>query len=113
VLSRLFFCQAEYGIRDPLVTGVQTCALPIWGREPSFGLPLAPSAGNPLSPRLCLRFPSQADLQNGRVSVLAGKLTVASTVITNRSEERRVGKIYRVWSKTYQESNVRQQHRNR
>src|SRR6266536_2809955 len=26
----LFFFQAEDGIRDPLVTGVQTCALPIW-----------------------------------------------------------------------------------
>src|SRR6266536_4086302 len=26
----LFFFQAEAGIRDPLVTGVQTCALPIW-----------------------------------------------------------------------------------
>ena len=25
-----FFCQAEDGIRDRLVTGVQTCALPIW-----------------------------------------------------------------------------------
>ena len=24
-----FFCQAEDGIRDDLVTGVQTCALPI------------------------------------------------------------------------------------
>src|SRR2546425_4591689 len=32
-----FFFQAEDGIRDKLVTGVQTCALPIWadaGREP-------------------------------------------------------------------------------
>src|SRR6266536_3750024 len=27
----LFFFQAEDGIRDPLVTGVQTCALPIFG----------------------------------------------------------------------------------
>src|SRR5207247_6188032 len=27
----LFFFQAEDGIRDPLVTGVQTCALPILG----------------------------------------------------------------------------------
>src|SRR6266536_4399651 len=27
----LFFFQAEDGIRDPLVTGVQTCALPISG----------------------------------------------------------------------------------
>ena len=26
-----FFFQAEDGIRDDLVTGVQTCALPIWG----------------------------------------------------------------------------------
>src|SRR5256885_13182057 len=28
----LFFCQAEDGIRDYKVTGVQTCALPIYGR---------------------------------------------------------------------------------
>ena len=32
-----FFCQAEDGIRDRLVTGVQTCALPIWyGSIPEF-----------------------------------------------------------------------------
>src|SRR6266536_3995141 len=29
--SFFFFFQAEDGIRDPLVTGVQTCALPIFG----------------------------------------------------------------------------------
>src|SRR6266536_5676734 len=29
-----FFFQAEDGIRDPLVTGVQTCALPISCRSP-------------------------------------------------------------------------------
>src|SRR5215216_7688813 len=28
-----FFFQAEDGIRDDLVTGVQTCALPIWHRR--------------------------------------------------------------------------------
>src|SRR5229473_6181181 len=28
-----FFFQAEDGIRDKLVTGVQTCALPIWNRQ--------------------------------------------------------------------------------
>src|SRR6476469_5653560 len=27
--GKLFFCQAEDGIRDTSVTGVQTCALPI------------------------------------------------------------------------------------
>src|SRR5205823_9790374 len=31
VLFFFFFFQAEDGIRDKLVTGVQTCALPIWG----------------------------------------------------------------------------------
>src|SRR5258708_14147610 len=31
VYVRLFFFQAEDGIRDDLVTGVQTCALPISG----------------------------------------------------------------------------------
>jgi len=30
VVVRFFFFQAEDGIRDPLVTGVQTCALPIF-----------------------------------------------------------------------------------
>src|SRR6266536_3259210 len=35
----LFFFQAEDGIRDPLVTGVQTCALPISGESgQGFGL---------------------------------------------------------------------------
>src|SRR5271170_6383934 len=29
-LRSFFFFQAEDGIRDPLVTGVQTCALPIF-----------------------------------------------------------------------------------
>src|SRR5207247_9482251 len=32
--SFFFFFQAEDGIRDPLVTGVQTCALPISGQLP-------------------------------------------------------------------------------
>src|SRR5207245_4672145 len=31
----VFFFQAEDGIRDATVTGVQTCALPIFGIEPS------------------------------------------------------------------------------
>src|SRR5437763_8609917 len=38
-LSNVFFFQAEDGIRDTSVTGVQTCALPIYQnllREPRF-----------------------------------------------------------------------------
>src|ERR1019366_8727000 len=33
LVSTLFFFQAEDGIRDWSVTGVQTCALPIWKIE--------------------------------------------------------------------------------
>src|SRR5947208_10383930 len=33
--SFFFFFQAEDGIRDDLVTGVQTCALPIWLKNPT------------------------------------------------------------------------------
>src|SRR5256886_11304653 len=33
----VFFFQAEDGIRDLTVTGVQTCALPILGGEPGIG----------------------------------------------------------------------------
>src|SRR5947209_448866 len=36
LLSFFFFFQAEDGIRDIGVTGVQTCALPIWRREKVF-----------------------------------------------------------------------------
>src|SRR5437764_5485332 len=33
-ISFFFFFQAEDGIRDTSVTGVQTCALPIWRDDP-------------------------------------------------------------------------------
>src|SRR5215217_9400493 len=36
VLLFCFFFQAEDGIRDIGVTGVQTCALPIWRPGPSY-----------------------------------------------------------------------------
>src|SRR5256885_15048170 len=36
VSSLVFFFQAEDGIRDYKVTGVQTCALPIWISAKSF-----------------------------------------------------------------------------
>src|SRR3990170_4883815 len=38
-LRNRFFCQAEDGIRDDLVTGVQTCALPILQRLHKKGFP--------------------------------------------------------------------------
>src|SRR2546429_5688824 len=36
-ISVIFFFQAEDGIRDVAVTGVQTCALPIYGADDQRG----------------------------------------------------------------------------
>src|SRR5439155_9123227 len=92
-----FFFQAEDGIRDGHVTGVQTCALPICFLEtrtrtgPCPGLPPGPpaagSAGAPGSKRLASR--RQGVTLPGR----------QETAPQNRSEERRVGKEGRLrWS---------------
>src|SRR4030066_361902 len=44
----LFFFQAEDGIRDSSVTGVQTCALPIWcGQEVQQRRPILGREGLP------------------------------------------------------------------
>src|SRR5258708_14532175 len=58
--SRFFFFQAEDGIRDDLVTGVQTCALPICvlpdfpGWRDAAGPAAAPAAMSPKDADLIL-----------------------------------------------------------
>src|SRR5438034_2957081 len=72
----VFFFQAEDGIRDHCVTGVQTCALPICrSSRPAPEEEVTSEAGcpEPLAARLCA---------SGAVALLRGE----------RSEERRVGK---------------------
>src|SRR5438034_6129943 len=73
-----FFFQAEDGIRDHCVTGVQTCALPIYGAD---------------GPRL---QPGAKVRSRGRVSRRSRKARVRERPVPcparNRSEERRVGK---------------------
>src|SRR5260370_6697113 len=89
--SGFFFFQAEDGIRDSSVTGVQTCALPILvgGRVRILGTNARLGRGEFLV--------AEADEYDR--SFLA--LTPVVAVITNieRSEERRVGKECRSrWS---------------
>src|SRR5437868_15528400 len=68
--GKLFFFQAEDGIRDRNVTGVQTCALPIW------------------KPQVFEHRNANAmEIAPKRIGELATAL-----VNGNRSEERRVGK---------------------
>src|SRR3712207_8100688 len=87
-----FFFQAEDGIRDIGVTGVQTCALPISERALADEVVAAIRQG----------------IEEGRIAggdrvterFLAGRLrTSRAQVKTARSEERRVGKECRSrWS---------------
>src|SRR2546425_5969505 len=79
-----FFFQAEDGIRDKLVTGVQTCALPIWMTLVSFH-----SYQRGKHKRSCA-----SKFQTVRLT-----LTGAVCSVWTRSEERRVGKECRSrWS---------------
>src|SRR2546430_6728926 len=79
ILTMFFFFQAEDGIRDLTVTGVQTCALPIYRQE-------------------CRHGENTKVQIRGRIpDLLCGKKGRRTTTV--RSEERRVGKECRSrWS---------------
>src|SRR2546423_13839743 len=67
-----FFFQAEDGIRDKLVTGVQTCALPILGRQHPRTQGARAAAGDRLADwRTAARAPT--DEHEDRKSVVEGK----------------------------------------
>src|SRR5690606_39777618 len=77
-----FFFQAEDGIRDFHVTGVQTCALPISGLEVS-------------EQELDAAIAGIAQQNNTSVEGLVGELARSGMTLADlreRSEERRVGK---------------------
>src|SRR2546429_7314116 len=99
VCGSIFFFQAEDGIRDVAVTGVQTCALPICRRSGREG----PCRSHPALPEDA-RAP-----QRDRGAHESGRLVMALYVrqlklgpmenFVYRSEERRVGKECRSrWS---------------
>src|SRR2546425_6565506 len=88
-----FFFQAEDGIRDKLVTGVQTCALPIY---PSKTV-MADLNGDGLMDLVVVDNGYDWVVDRGGVSVLLGRSD--GTFSGQRSEERRVGKECRSrWS---------------
>src|SRR5258708_23176798 len=92
-----FFFQAEDGIRDDLVTGVQTCALPI-----SSGHPLDLGEGRRIRSTtvICVRRGDSVVMAaDGQVSIGATVMKSTAKKIRKRSEERRVGKECRSrWS---------------
>src|SRR3712207_7660335 len=83
-MSLVVFFQVEDGIRDIGVTGVQTCALPIWLRT------IGDFAGVP-SDELVARL-GQPALRWQQWARGAALRPLVPTLPTERSEERRVGK---------------------
>src|SRR5256884_6428350 len=99
VASRIvgfFFFQAEDGIRDVAVTGVQTCALPIYRYEATMSINEELQRQNDrlqLLLNLTSRITSSLDLREVLRAIAANIRQVI------RSEERRVGKECRSrWS---------------
>src|SRR5438445_835359 len=101
-----FFFQAEDGIRDIGVTGVQTCALPIFSRRRSTSR-LARRVEWDASRRalelICRMFMDSLH-QVGWVTEL--NIFVAG-MIRKRSEERRVGKEWRSGWSPWQEEETK------
>src|SRR5690348_17914670 len=90
-----FFFQAEDGIRDGRVTGVQTCALPISTARSTPVANVCTSSRSPAKTSFCRqsRFSSPTELTG---------ITFVAPIprrLSQRSEERRVGKECRSrWS---------------
>src|SRR5258708_30543809 len=86
LLGGFFFFQAEDGIRDDLVTGVQTCALPIFVSTRANEKDLS-------------EVPEEVRADLAFVSVETMDQVLEHALDRSRSEERRVGKECRSrWS---------------
>src|SRR2546423_7614416 len=88
--SAVFFFQAEDGIRDKLVTGVQTCALPISRAVLALlnnGANANVAGGHGETPLIMAAGYGHTDI----VRILLEHGANARATLPNRSEERRVG----------------------
>src|SRR2546430_5247714 len=97
-MNPVFFFQAEDGIRDLTVTGVQTCALPIYVASPGVIEPLVRMDPDvrPVAP---LRHVQHGLLGDVLHEAHAARAQDAAVGDVQRSEERRVGKECRSrWS---------------
>src|SRR5690606_39288806 len=100
-----FFFQAEDGIRDFHVTGVQTCALPIFEARgtsgPSYMLMEVNDGNSEMVKGFAKanpRYPVSNSLMYSIYKTLPNDTDL--TVFRERSEERRVGKECRSWWST-------------
>src|SRR5687767_15737646 len=96
-----FFFQAEDGVRDKLVTGFQTCALPIsiaLGRIIVVCVPPRPCSVTIIGAFWSFLTFDDTNSAYGMSSFVSAKWCVRIwTRESTRSEERRVGKECRLW----------------
>src|SRR5207253_6845898 len=95
--SLFFFFQAEAGIRDGHVTGVQTCALPIYARTAARHLRRRRAGPACARTRTAGRRRRGPALTRARGPDGRGRGAGARRRGNVRSEERRVGKEGRSW----------------
>src|SRR5262249_57967180 len=93
-LYDFFFFQAEDGIRDWSVTGVQTCALPIWVSPSTTATSRRPSAAPTVRRK---RAPSRTRTETGRWRGILGRVPQAA-LPTLGAEIGRASCRERVWS---------------
>src|SRR5689334_24835513 len=103
-----FFFQAEDGIRDGTVTGVQTCALPIWGCAQAHGRAPSPGAAGSVNEKAPKALQSIHKWPiDARGDPRPREELAAVCVAGERSEERRVGKECRSgWASCQEVRNV-------
>src|SRR5205809_6625284 len=86
--------QAEAGIRDVAVTGVQTCALPVSSRIGLADMPQIPFLiqFRQLAQTILQFLPSRHSFARGLLRPLRNVITRGLALLPTRSEERSVGK---------------------
>src|SRR5256884_5664019 len=87
-----FFFQAEDGIRDVAVTGVQTCALPIFFNRRAFGPAIGEEIRRRERPVLWLVGHVLVQIPAARAREQGRRSAADEQEARSRSEERRVGK---------------------
>src|SRR5207249_9182265 len=87
-LYSFFFFQAEDGIRDRNVTGVQTCALPISARDRS------PSSPGPSwkTPAPCSRLPRKTQMRGGARRLHARRTPCTLSVQPRAPTKQKIGR---------------------
>src|SRR5574339_1190222 len=103
-LVDFFFLQAEDGIRDRLVTGVQTCALPIWPHL--YVEKMLPAAPTKLDQLIVARTAAEEIDHYRKVARVAGDIGVDVSFLLSQPNEKRLVDTFRGLITTWEDNSV-------